>query len=341
MREQLIRYLLGEMDEDERREMRALLQDNPELQSELSRLRTCFAEHQDSEELPAPRSLAERTADRVSNSDEFELEAMTSGAKPFRPAGDAPIGEPSGGILGWSLADLTVAFGVMLAVSMLVFPALRDSRESTRRVGCLDHQRQLGVLLFLRARDHGGFVPRVYPGQNAGNFAAQLIREGYVKPEDLAVILVCPAAPLADEIRHGRLKLPQPQQELLRSMSSAELKPVTANMSPFFGYRMPQKIGDDYVYAPINSPMHFGIDPLCGDTLGDGLASTSSNHGGNIVQILCWDGSARTFAASALPQLRDDLFHNDLGMVAAGLGWHDAVLAPSNAEPGLLMPHDR
>ena len=75
MREQLIRYLLGELDEFEHRELRAKLLASPELQRELAQLRECFAANQydDAEPLP-PGGLAERTADRVSNSDEYELE---------------------------------------------------------------------------------------------------------------------------------------------------------------------------------------------------------------------------------------------------------------------------
>ncbi len=70
MREQLIRFLLGEMDADERREMRALLQDNPELQQELAQLRTCFAASQEDDDIPLPPGgLAARTADKVCSAD--------------------------------------------------------------------------------------------------------------------------------------------------------------------------------------------------------------------------------------------------------------------------------
>src|SRR5262245_59250477 len=132
MRELLIRYLLGELDENEFREVQAKLKNSPELRQELAHLRECFAAHQDdelSEDTP-PRDLAARTAERVAESDDA-WEVPGADQPGFHPAGDPPAG-----ILGWSLADLTVAGGVMLAVSMLIFPALRNSREGTRQVLC-------------------------------------------------------------------------------------------------------------------------------------------------------------------------------------------------------------
>src|SRR5689334_3178886 len=132
MREQLIRYLLGELDTDERKQLRAQLRESPELRRELAQLRECFEATQEDlfdEEPQAPRGLAERTAEWVANSDEYDLAADAS-----RPARlSASTADATSGVLGWNLADLTVAGGVILAVCMLVFPALRDSRDGTRR----------------------------------------------------------------------------------------------------------------------------------------------------------------------------------------------------------------
>src|ERR1700749_2122200 len=170
MREQLIRYLLGELDAGERRELRAVLRDNPELQKELDHLRECFSANQDEEIEPLPpRNLAERTAERVSNSDEYELQ-MAPPRSAMRDEGDPPSG-----VLGWSLADLAVAGGVILAVSMLVFPALRDSRDGSRRVTCQHNLYQLWLLDSRYAAEHGGFFPEVQPFENTGIVAARLV----------------------------------------------------------------------------------------------------------------------------------------------------------------------
>ena len=71
MREQLIRYLLGELDADERRDLQSRLKSSPELRAELEQLRSCFAASQDEDLFApdAPSGLAARTAGRVAGDD--------------------------------------------------------------------------------------------------------------------------------------------------------------------------------------------------------------------------------------------------------------------------------
>src|SRR3954452_4490972 len=183
MREQLIRYLLGELEANERRELHIRLKADPELREELARLRACLAEqHDDVFSDTPPRGLAARTTERVTNS---ETLSRCSGPDPqhrLSPVGDAPAG-----ILGWSLADLTVAGGVMLAVSMLIFPALRNSRDGTRRTVCANQLREMGMAAARYAQDNGWYLPKVGPNENAGVFTARLIGNGYAQPDEMAV----------------------------------------------------------------------------------------------------------------------------------------------------------
>jgi hypothetical protein len=333
MREQLIRYLLGELDEFEHRELRAKLQVSPELQRELAQLRECFAANQDDDAGPLPPGgLAERTADRVSNSDEFQLEVAT------RRSGMAPSSEPPAGILGWSLADLTVAGGVMLAVSMLVFPALRDSRDGTRRTVCQNNQQQLWLIATRYARDHHGFYPQIRPNENAGIMLERLVETGYVEPSDLAVWLVCPASPIAREIKSGELAYRIPSREEFRLMGPEDLLAATAQLSHCYGIRMPQKIGDDYVDQRVDTPRQSRLDPLFGDMSGDPSNSMTAHHRGSVIQFVDRNGSVVSLLASAAPAtvLNDaDPYRNDIGMMAAGIGQSDVVIAASNALPGL------
>src|SRR5262245_4791095 len=108
MRELLIRYLLGELDADERRELQARLRESPELRAELAQLRSCFAQsHDDDLFAPdAPSGLAARTAERVVGGEEASESSVGRSEGRLSQAGDPPVG-----ILGWSLADLTVAGG--------------------------------------------------------------------------------------------------------------------------------------------------------------------------------------------------------------------------------------
>jgi hypothetical protein len=328
MREELIRYLLGELDADERRDLQARLKSSPELRTELEQLRSCFAASQD-EDLyapDAPTGLAARTAGRVADSGDFSSLAARADSQL------AHAGDSHGGILGWSLADLTVAGGVMLAVSMLIFPALINSRDGTRRTQCGDHLRQIEVYAALYAQDNGGFYPQVGPHENAGVFTAKLIGKGYVQPGELAILLVCPGAPLADRFRRGELKLPLRNAEEIRAMTPGQLVRITAISSPFYNYRFPYL--DGRKYHDIRDE-HRTLTPVLADASGDDNGNAMSpNHGGRLVQVISGDGSLRTLTTVTLPGLNDDMYHNDLGKMAAGLSPVDTVLGRSNATPG-------
>lgn len=328
MRELLIRYLFGELSPEEHRQVRARLRENPQLRQELARLREHFEAnpyHFDDEE--PPDRLAERTSRQVSESDEFELSWASCAAD--KRSGTSRCDAPAG-VLGWNLADLTVAGGVILAVSMLVFPALRDSRDDTRRNICQNNLREMWVVLADFAQDHGGYFPPVRPNETAGVYAARLVEHGYVQPEQLALMVVCPAAPLANEVRAGRFAIHIPAAEAIRALSASQLATITAVASPFYAYRFPYRKGSSY--CDIRT-VRSSLSPLLSDTSAGSEHAMSLNHGGKIIQVLSQDGSVRIYTKCTLPGANDDLFHNDLGAVAAGVALHDVVLAPSHAKP--------
>jgi hypothetical protein len=331
MREQLIRYLLGELDADERRELRAMLRDNPELQKELEHLRECFAANQDEELEPLPpRNLAARTAERIVDSDEYELEAALR--NPPMHEDDRPAG-----VLGWSLADLAVAGGVILAVSMLVFPALSASRDGTRRNVC---QSNLSNIYFLNASyalNHGGFFPEVRPDENTGIVAARLVEGDYETPQRLAVLLVCPASHTADVLRATGKVIWIPSKAQMERMSRDDLMRVLAHVSPCYGFRLAQRIGDDYVYPTSSPGGESAFDPLIADVCDSSTTPATFNHRGKVIQVIGRDGSLRSFTTKSPPIYGNDsdIYHNDLGRVEAGVGLRDVVLAASDALPAL------
>jgi hypothetical protein len=328
MREHLIRYLLGELDADERRDLQSRLKSSPELRAELEQLRSCFASSQDEDLFApdAPSGLAARTAGLVAGS---EGAIGSTGNKYVSDL--THVSNPPAGFLGWSLADLTVAGGVMLAVSMLIFPALRNSRDGSRRTQCGDHLRQIWICSALYAQNNGGFYPQVGPHENAGVFTAKLIRKGHIQPEELAILLVCPGAPLADRFRSGELVLRLPNAEEIRAMPPDQLVRVTAVSSPFYNYRFPYREGRDY--RDIRDERR-SLSPVLADASGDDENNPMSpNHGGRLVQAQCVDGNLRMLTSVTLPGRNDDMYHNDLGKVAAGMGPLDTVLGRSDATP--------
>ena len=259
------------------------------------------------------------------------------------PTRMASSGDPPAGVLGWSLADLAVAGGVMLAVSMLVFPALRDSRDDSRQTTCADHLRQLYLITTNYAQNNHNYYPKIRPNEPAGVVMKQLVEQGYVEPDVLAVLLVCPSSPIAAEIRAGRAAIHVPTREEIRNMTAEDLLVVTATLSPCYGIRMPQKIGDDYVDLRIDSPRYGTFDPLFGDLSGDPLNTLSSHHRGSVIQFINRDGSLLSMVATSPPIAIEviDPFRNDLGMMAAGIGPRDLVLVPGNAKPGLEFGYEK
>jgi hypothetical protein len=332
MRELLIRYLLGELEAEEQQRLEQRLRNSPELRRELAHLRTCFAAARDrgspSEDLP--RGLAERTTQRIAGS---ASAAEPRGEAALPQLSEAIISDsPPAGALGWSLADLTVAGGVFLAVSMLLFPALRDSRDATRATICQDHQRQLWDLFAAFAQDHGGSFPSIRPDENAGMFVIKLAEKGYGTPDQLAVLLVCPGAPLADQFRAGESAVQIPTRAQLVAMSPSERAEARRNMSPFYAYQFPYRIGNQYFYR---SDDRNSLSPVLSDTSDSEPGQlTSPNHRG-VLQVLFRDGSVRLFQSCLVPAFDDDLYRNAQGVVAAGCSHRDAVLGRSEAMPGI------
>lgn len=324
MREQLIRYLLGELDEDERREVRALVRDNPELQKELAHLKECFAASEDDDDEPAPpRHLAARISDTISNSDEYELEQMV------RSKSMTPISEPPTGILGWSLADLTVAGGVMLAVSMLVFPALRESREGTRRTLCQHNQAQLGIVLTNFSDNHKMYLPHIGPKEFAGMFIVRLLMEGYAEPGEMREWLDCPAAPV--DVRAGLQKFTIPGPEQLKEMSPRRRAQLAAAINPCYAVPLPYRdeLGE---YHDIRNE-HSKYLPVFSDASDSAAQQISANHDGLYIQILFQDGHVKAFTSDMLPSCGDNMFRNRRGVVAVGTAADDTVLAPCYVVP--------
>src|SRR4051794_21281684 len=327
MREQLIRYLLGELEANERRELHIRLKADPELREELARLRACLAEQHDDvfSETP-PRGLAARTTERVTNGETLSRGSVPDPQHRLSPVGDAPAG-----ILGWSLADLTVAGGVMLAVSMLLFPALGNSRENGRLTVCQNNLQQLGMATLTFANSNGDMFPRVAAHERAGSFVAQLIIAQAADPDDLRVWLICPGSAAGQAIRLNpnafQLKTAQKLTQL-KKMPTQDYDDFTATASPSYAYCLPFWTKGKLSYVGTrNQP----VVPLIADLGSDSPRRVSANH--RVCQILFSDGHVKAQTSVEMPGVDKNIFLNDADEVAAGVRSSDSVLGPSNARP--------
>jgi hypothetical protein len=331
MRELLIRYLLGELDFEEQQRVEERLRGSADLRRELAHLRSCFAAayeaNSTSEDLP--RGLAERTSRRVTQSDPLAENGRE--ARLPRLSSAMISDSPPATALGWSLADLTVAGGVFLAVSMLLFPALRGSRDATRAVICQDHLRQFGQLFGLFERDHRVF-PQIKPYENAGMFAVKLLDKGYCNESELAEWLVCPAAPLAAKIRAREFAVRVPTTVRFIRMAAPAQAEARQHMSPFYAYQFPYRVGKHYIYPRGEQQK---LAPVLSDTSDAAPGQVMSPNHNGVVQVLFGHGGVRRLQSCLVPTYNDDMYRNAQGIVAAGCNRRDFVLGRSEAIPGI------
>jgi hypothetical protein len=335
MRELLVRYLLGELDADEQSQLEKQLRESPELRHELSQLQKCFAETNDVD-IPVgepPRGLAKRTAkciaDSVHGEEDVNLFDVAAGrVAAFAGSPDAPTGP-----LGWSLADITVAAGVCLAVSMLLAPALRNSQDASRRNRCAHNQAAAYFIVAQYAAQHDGLVPAVNPQEFAGMYFVRLIGQGYVDREEARRMLVCSGSPIGDLIRRGEAEIFIPTELQVTAAARDRLADLFAKWSTgSYAVPLPSIQNNQYTCPRLFDAAD--IFPIFADAPNLNVAGIQSpNHYGGLL-VTYSDGSVRfQTTAVALPG-QDKIFVNKQDRAEAGLGADDSVLVPGDHTPG-------
>jgi len=342
MREYLLDYLMDALEEDERQRVEAALRRDPALCQELETLKeslpplelyrgdfeppdglvdaTCqlVAEHRAANAvmpstLPAanamPASAATAPASRV-------FAGLAS-------AGREPVGQRS----RWSLTDLSVAGGVFIAAGLLLLPAIQQSRFAAQRTVCQDNLQTMGRAAGEYSQLNGGMFPEVAETGNfsaAGMFPVRLFDGGFL---DDVKRLVCPTSPAA---QHG--KVPHvPSLEELRSAEEPELRQYRLTMGGDYAYPLGYVENRVYHSAKNRHRSHFPIVSDAPVLLPTGYHS--ANHGGYGQNVLFEDGHVEWTTSSVVGDYGDNIFHNDVGLVAAGRHVDDAVCARSSASP--------
>lgn len=331
MREKLLGYLLGDLDPEQTAAVEAELERDSDLAAEVERLRQCVEGPRQStspaaaDQPAAPSGLADRTAESVSML-ATELAGGTA--------------EPPSRRSSFSLLDAAVAIGVVVAVAMMLVPALQQSRESSRQTICRNNLREIGLALHGYAADHAGFFPKPPPNANAGSFAITLADTGHLDRRRLAELVVCPGSPEARAVAGGELRVRIPTYDELESADGATLEELRRVMALNVAYRLPYR--NDQGLVPIRD-QHKYRQPLLSDapSIVDGRWR-SLNHSGHGVNVLYQDGSARYHVDFREPVRQDHFFVNADGVLAMPTSPEDAVLArseyvPQPAEPSLRV----
>jgi hypothetical protein len=162
----LLGYLIGALDDSERRRVQRRLQSDPAWRSELAAVRESL------EPLRAAQQTYEPPADLADRTCRY----LAMFAPPVaRPAARSPARErraqrrarrmtaafaPPSSRSSWSWADLSVAAAIVVLLSLLAFPAVQNSRVHARMMACQSNLRAIGENLVRRQESHPELVSR-------------------------------------------------------------------------------------------------------------------------------------------------------------------------------------
>ncbi len=329
MHEDLLGYLLGELNADQQRQMEAALAADPQLRREFERLRRTL-EPLDSlaDDQDPPSGLADRTLRAIEQHDEacrpMPRSVVESHAPPTPSWHDPAAAQPHLS----SISDGIVLALVGLTAITLFLPALANSRYAARKVACQNNLRTIGSLLIDDSLRHGGkfvLIPTMGNQAYAGRFASMLVDRQLISANTTA--LRCPGIEWRDDLQPWRV--PTPPQ--IDNASGAELDRMQQMAGGSYAYAIGYK-DDQHHYQPIRN-LNRPNFPILADVPSLHLAGRqSANHGGRGQNIFYEDGHV-TFVTELKRFVSDDPWRNRQGHAEAGIGRDDAVLLRSEWPP--------
>jgi len=317
MREHLLGYLLGALEDDQHDEVSQRLQHDLQLRTQLRRLENrleTLGPPDDFEEPPV--GLAERTC-----------QAIAGHNVNWVPLPRESASAPSAGRWGWSIADVTVAAAVFVAAALLFFPAILNSRYQSELAFCQNNLRQLAIALSHYTDASDGYFPAVPTEGNrsgAGIYGPTLVNSGML-PDPR--VMVCPSSELA---RQGEFRVPTLEE--IDRLRGEPLRQVQARMGGSYGYNLGYLEDGSYRVPRHAGRSHFAI---MADAPAEylGARGASSNHGGRGLNVLFDDFHIEHVSDGKSRDWGDAIFVNRQGVVAAGVDPNDAVIGRSGDSP--------
>jgi hypothetical protein len=320
IREQLLGYLLGALDESEQESLEDQLERDPHLRRELAEMRDKLRPLEATRlELSPPPGLAFRTCELVASAAHSQTRPKPASVPLMAPV--APTVTLSN--LRWP--DVTVGATVCLLAVLLVLPAVHGSRFVAQVEACQDNLRKVGYALENYSQLHAGYFPTI-PSQGkaaaAGIYAPTLLRSGLLTETR---VVLCPAAARTD-----RASFAIPSLDELESASEEEVPQLQETMGGSYGYSLGYLHNGHYQGT---RNLHRASFALAADTPSTQQQHQSQNHAGRGQNVLFEDGHIQFLRCTQILEGGDDIFVNDDRQVAAGLHLNDAVIAPSDARP--------
>lgn len=330
VRELLLGYLLGALEESERESVEKQLRRNPKLRWELTQVRKTLRPFWGSQpDYVPPSELANRTcrwvasrAKETAGSAPRPAAAVPRAPKPavrLEPVG-AAAGSPDGAGRSWSWPDLAVLSGTLVVASLLIFPALQNSRFQARLSACQDNLRQIGLALTQYSEQYGAYFPpaldRGRPN-GTGNCASVLLSNGFL---DDSRWFLCPDSPLAED-RQSRVS----SIDDLLARAAKDLGRLGRSLGGSYGYCMGY-VEDGRYHNTRNLRRPFFA--VLADAPSLHLpAFQSVNHAGRGQNVLLEDGRVLFFTTPKPDVYADSIYVNTTGFVAPGTHRDDSVIA--------------
>ncbi|MEI7780947.1 MAG: hypothetical protein WCJ18_03370 [Planctomycetota bacterium] len=323
MRDELVGYLLGAIEEPDAKRVETALSDpqqGPALKRDLEQLRRAIEPlARDLSPLSAPPGLARRTMRFV------ESQAAAAAGPLPTPRGLTPEeGSWSGaGPRAW--LDRTIMAATALAACVLVGPLLLDAiMESRARRAERSLQKTSGALQGY-AESHRVFPtpPDSGPLSRAGLYGPTLVSEHRLVADDGT--LLCPDTELA---RRGNFRVPT-LDELKAAVGTPQFDELVRIMGGDYGYTLGHRDATGALQPNMN--LRREHHPIMADAP-DESGHKSSNHPDGLHHVLYEDGRVKRIFAEDVHG-GDHLFKNHDGKTAAGVDPEDAVIGDSHHQP--------
>lgn len=329
VREQILGYLLGALDDSEMEQVEARLRADPAYGRELARVRRQLEDlEMAADECQPPPGLVQRTCDFVfAHVRCARPRSVPAEPKRLSPHAAAPHWT---GRVGW--LDVTVAALIFVVAGLVTLPAIQGSRFQSRLITCQDNLRQLGLSLGEYSHRNGEYFPRIpLKGRlaAAGIYAPTLTHDGYLTEPHR---VLCPESPQSEQ-RDFRV----PSIEELQTACDREVARLRQQMGGSYGYCLGHV--EHGVFVPTRNlcRKYFAI---MADAPSNNLPERqSANHGGLGQNVLFEDGHVEFAATSQPTEGADDIFANDDHVVALGVHCNDSVIAPSGTAPIIFVSY--
>lgn len=331
LEQELLGYLLEALEDSERESVEEQLRRDSKLRRQLGRMRRLIQPLQQTRrQYTPPADLVARTCQFVAS--HSELRAETASEAPIkRPAAlqtgatSAAVAPPSW-VSRFSWQDLAAAAVIVAAATLLILPAIENSRFNARRAACEDNLRHLGLALAEYSHKHQDYFPSVTCQGKlaaAGIYVPVLVHGGYLDDTRWAV---CPSSPLAED---RRFRVPCLNE--LRAASGEELQRLRSLMGGSYGFPLGFTENGRY-HCTKNLQRPFFA--LVTDAPSDRLAGHQSiNHGGYGQNVLFEDLHTQFLRIPMLRGWADNFFVNDMGFVAPGNHRNDCVIGAGATVP--------